>query len=152
MKPTPRDIGPIIKRLYGARDELRKAFPELPFPLDGKLVGDIGEAIAIADFGLEKLPEGTVRHDFKTAGGKLVQVKTTQQTEKNKPVGLGLTKESFDHLVVIQIFEDGTYSVLFDGPGTHVDDARSHRTSASLTVSQLKWLNAEVDPKQKIVS
>ena len=36
-------IGP-FKALLAARDELRKAFPELSFALDGNLVGHIGEA------------------------------------------------------------------------------------------------------------
>jgi hypothetical protein len=151
MKPTPRGIGPIIKQLYAARDALRTAFPELPFPLDGKLVGDIGEAIAIADFGLVKLPEGTAKHDFKTADGKLVQIKATQQKIPGKGVGLGNKKEKFDHLIVLQIHENGTYNVLFDGPGTYVDNARDHKKSASLSVLQLQKLEAQVPQNEKLL-
>lgn len=151
MKKTPRNIGDTIKRLYAARNELRKAFSELPFTLDGRLIGDIGEAIAIADFGLEKLKEGTKLHDFKTSDGKLVQVKTTQQHEEGKGVGLGLKKESFDHLIVIQLSEEGTYTILFDGPGKYVDEARLRRSSPSLTVSQLRRLNREVKADERII-
>lgn len=151
MKKTPRDIGEAIKRLYAARNELHKAFPELPFTLDGKLVGDIGEAIAIADLGLIKLKEGTKLHDFKTKSGGLVQVKTTQQHLPGRGVGLGLKKESFEHLLVIQLSEEGTYTILFDGPGRYVDEARAHRRTPSLTVSQLRRLNGQVKGDERIV-
>lgn len=151
MNNTPRNIGETIKRLYAARNELHKAFPELPFTLDGKLVGDIGEAIAIADLKLIKLKEGTPLHDFKTSNGKLVQVKTTQQHLPGKGVGLGLKKESFDHLIVIQLSEEGTYKILFDGPGRYVDEARVHKSTPSMTVSQLRRLNGQVNDSERIV-
>src|SRR5436853_97198 len=105
MKPFPRRIGNALKKLRSARDDLRTMFPELRFALDGNLVGDIGEAIAICDFGLAKLRPGTTLHDFATKKGKLIQVKTTQQTAQGKGVGLGLIKRSFDHLIVIQLLE-----------------------------------------------
>jgi hypothetical protein len=151
MKETPRDIGDSIRRLYIARNELRNAFPELAFTLDGKLIGDIGEAIAIADYGLIKLKEGSKLHDFKTADGRLVQVKTTQQHKAGTGVGLGLKKESFEHLIVIQLSEEGTYRILFDGPGRYVDEARRHRSSPSLTVSQLKKLNDKVNKNERVI-
>ena len=151
MKETPRKIGAAIKRLYAARNELRNAFPELPFTLDGKLVGDIGEAIAIGDFQFKKLPENTKRHDFVSPSGKYVQIKATQQTTPGKSVGLGNKKEKFDHLIVIQIHENGTYSVLFDGPGGYVVTARAHKKSASLSVLQLQMLNHQVRNNERLL-
>jgi hypothetical protein len=149
MKQTPRNIGAAIKDLYAARNKLRRAFPELSFTLDGNLVGDIGEAIAIDDYKLISLGKGTKQHDFKTQTGEKVQVKATQQTKGG--VGLGQEQEHFEHLVVFQIFEDGTYSILFDGPGGYIDKAREHKTSASLTVLQLKKLNSEVKTSERIL-
>jgi hypothetical protein len=142
MKQTPRNIGAAIKDIYAARNKLRMAFPELSFTLDGNLVGDIGEAIAMHDYKLIPLGKGTKGHDFKTLTGKKVQVKATQQTTKG--VGLGQKKEHFEHLVVFQILEDGTYSILFDGPGDYIDKAWEHKKSASLSVLQLKKLNEHV--------
>jgi hypothetical protein len=124
-------------------------FPELRFALDGNLVGDIGEAIAISDFKLKKLKPGTTLHDFKTKKGKLVQVKTTQQTAPGKGVGLGLIKRSFDHLLVLQLLERG-YEVLYNGPGKYVDKARAHKKSASQSVKQLKVLDSGVTKKERL--
>jgi hypothetical protein len=151
MKRSTQSLVPIIKSLYQARSELRKLFPELSFTLDGKLIGDIGEAIALQDFGLTKLPEGTELHDFVTDDGRKVQVKTTQATNPHRGVGLGLTMQSFEHLIVIQIAEDGAYSILYDGPGSYIDGARSHRTTPSLTVSQLQRLYAKVSDAERII-
>lgn len=150
MKPFPKKIGEILKKLRSARDELRAAFPQMPFSLDGNLVGDIGEAIAISDLGLEKLKPSSKLHDCKAKDGTLVQVKTTQQTTPGKGVGLGLIKKSFNHLIVIQLFQNG-YEILFDGPGTMIDKARAHKISPSLSVLQLKRLNADVKPKEKLL-
>jgi hypothetical protein len=149
MKSAPRRIGPIIRKLYAARNQLRKAFPKLSFTLDGNLVGDIGEAIAAADYQLNPLPKGTKRHDFMHPNGTKVQVKATQQTKGN--VGLGRDKQRFEHLVVFQIRENGTYSVLFDAPGRYINKAWKGKKTASLSVLQLKALNAEVRPKERIL-
>src|SRR5437667_4608938 len=102
MKRSGKSLEPIIKRLYQARNELRALFPELPFTLDGKLVGDIGEAIALQDFGFTQLPAGTELHDFVTDDGRHVQIKTTQATAPHRGVGLGLTMQSFHALDVNQ--------------------------------------------------
>ena len=151
MSRSSKSLEPIIQRLYEARKELRALFPELPFTLDGKLIGDIGEAIALQDFGFTPLPAGTELHDFLAADGRRVQIKTTQAIAPHRGVGLGLTMQSFEHLVVIQISETGTYSILYDGPGTYIDDARRHRKSPSLTVGQLRNLNAKVPTSERAI-
>lgn len=150
LKRSTLQLRPIIRRLYEARDELRRLHPDLKFALDGNLIGDIGEAIAQRDFGLEPLPPGTKWHDFQTRDGRHVQVKTTQKT--SGPVGLGLTMQSFEHLIVIQLTEEGDYHVLYDGPGSLIDDARAHRKSPSLSVSQLRRLNEQVAAADRLVT
>jgi len=149
MKHSTKKIGPILKRLYKARNELRTLFPKFPFTLDGNLIGDIGEAIAIQDFGLEKLSRGTKGHDFKTKDGILVQVKATQAVKGG--VGLGLIMQSFEHLIVIQLTEDGEYGILYDGRGHLIDSVRTHRKTPSLTVNQLRKLNAKVADNDRLV-
>jgi hypothetical protein len=148
MKQTPKNIGAVIKDLYTARNKLRRAFPDLSFTLDGNLVGDIGEAIAMHEYKLTPFRKGTKRHDFKTRTGKKVQVKATQQTKKG--VGLGQKKEHFQHLIVFQISEDGRYSVLFDGPGKYIDKARANKKSPSLSVLQLQKLNCGVKKTERL--
>lgn len=150
MYGSGKNLQQILGGLYEARNALRKLFPGLSFTLDGKLVGDIGEAIARHDFGLQQLPAGTPRHDFCSRDGRSVQVKTTQATKGASGVGLGLTKQSFEHLLVIQITEDGGYGILFDGPGRYIDAARKHKKSPSLSVNQLERLNSHVADAERL--
>lgn len=149
MNRSTRQLQPILRRLYEARDELRKLHPDLKFALDGNLVGDIGEAIARRDFHLIPLPVGNKGHDFETPDGRLVQVKTTQK--QTGGVGLGLTMQSFEHLIVIQLSEAGTYGILYDGPGSLIDEARVGRKTPSLTVSRLRQLNEQVRKRDRLV-
>lgn len=146
------DPAEAVRQLYAARDALRKHFRGLPFTLDGRIVGDIGEAIAITKWSFELLPSGTKTHDVTTPEGVNVQIKTTQQTQNGKSVGLGLDKRPFDHLIVIQMHEDASYNVLYDGPGSYVDRKRRGRTSPSLTVKQLGELNEQVPANERVLA
>lgn len=145
-------LEPLIRDLYAARNALKAECSDFPFTLDGKLIGDLGEAIAMHDLGLERLPAGNALHDFKTADGRLVQVKTTQAVKNGQGVGLGLQKQSFQQLLIFQLSEAGTYSVLYDGPGRYIDEARKHKKSASLSVGQLRKLNSLVKPTERVIS
>lgn len=152
MKCSTQKIAPVLKRLYQARNELREMFPDFKFTLDGNLIGDIGESIAQQDFGFTKLKTGVRGHDFETKKGArrcLVQVKTTQAVKGG--VGLGLNRQSFDHLIVIQLTIEGDYGILYDGPGSLIDAARAHKTTHSLSVKQLRDLNGKVKPKDRLV-
>lgn len=148
MNRSTRKLRPILHRLYEARNELRQLHSDLKFTLDGNLVGDIGEAIAQEHFGLEPLPANTKGHDFRAADGRLVQVKTTQKQKGQ--VGLGLNKHSFEHLIVLQLTESGNYGVLYDGPGSLIDEARAHKKTPSLSVKQLQQLQEQVPDTERL--
>ena len=149
MTMTPREA---LLQLYAARNALREAFPGLPFPLDGKLVGDLGEAIARQHWNLRPLPAGTKTHDVTDERGRRIQIKTTQQSRSASPVGLGLDQRSFEHLIVIQLGEDASFTVLFDGPGSRIDERRQHKKSASLSVGQLRELDQQVDSSERVLA
>lgn len=147
---SPSPISDALQTLYSAQNILAEAFPEWPFSLDGKLIGDIGEAIVSTVFGLERLPEGEKTHDMRAPDGRLVQVKATQKGPNWKGVGLGLTKQSFEHLIVIEFDTDGSYEVLYNGPGNIIDEAREHKSSPSLSRKQLRDCQLKVIESQKL--
>ncbi|EJT05004.1 hypothetical protein RCCGE510_11114 [Rhizobium sp. CCGE 510] len=70
---------PVIAELVIARDRVRRhyAVPGLSFTLDGKLVGDLGEAVAAELFGLILRPGGGTGIDGHALDGRSVQVKAT---------------------------------------------------------------------------
>ncbi|MBE35063.1 MAG: hypothetical protein CMI16_05830 [Opitutaceae bacterium] len=101
-------------------------------------------------FGLKRLPEGEKAHDMNTPSGKLVQVKATQNAPEAKGVGLGLTKTSYDHLLVIEFDKNGVFEVLYNGPGSYIDEARAHKKSASLSRKQLRACQLKVPKAQRL--
>src|SRR5260221_1822617 len=140
-----------LRSLYAARNALRGHFPGLPFTLDGKLVGDIGEAIAGRNFGFTRLRSGNKKHDVVTDRGVQVQIKTTQ-TRRHGTVGLGIDEQEFDHLVVIQISEDASFEVLYDGRGRHVSaNQRRKHARSQITVKQLRDLDAKIPRAERLV-
>jgi hypothetical protein len=100
--------------MFEAQKELHKVFPKKPFTPDGRMIGDIGEAIAeltyqvAIDKCLRKHWDGK-REDV-CAGCPEVQVRATQKD-------VGYVKESPDDgcLLVFKIFPDGTWECCYNG-------------------------------------
>jgi len=167
---APDPIPSVLKVIYEQQGILRRAFPkpaptrrgkrgkpkkeegeEHGFALDGNLVGDIGEAIAERFFGLEKLPGNSQSHDFvRPEDGLQVQVKTTQKAAASKQVGLGLKKTPFKHLLVFELEKDGSFEVIFNGPGSVIDKKRENKESASLSRLQLRECQTRVGMEEQL--
>lgn len=75
-------LPPVIAELVLARDRVRGHYnvPGLSFTLDGKLVGDIGEAVAAELFGLTLKPGGGTGIDGHAPDGR-----TTGKGDWNRP-------------------------------------------------------------------
>jgi len=116
----------IIKDLYRSVEKMRAVFPQRKFTPDGRMVGDIGEAIAALKFGVildEKSQKNWDGYRIdENCNKRLVQIKTTQKTETY------LKKPPCDgDLLVFKIKQDGEYELCYDGPALKVWDALSHR-------------------------
>ena len=102
-----------IKGLYLVVAELHNAFPERPFTPDGRMVGDIGEAIAAIKFGVV-IDKKIKQHwdGYREIGGKRrdVQIKTTQKydTYLKKPPHDG-------DLLVFKISSKGLWNCCYNG-------------------------------------
>ncbi|OGF62205.1 hypothetical protein A2926_00090 [Candidatus Giovannonibacteria bacterium RIFCSPLOWO2_01_FULL_44_40] len=103
-----------IKDLYSSVAKLRAVFPGKPFTPDGRIVGDIGEAIAALKFNVvldRKLRRDWDGYRIDSSGKKCeVQVKTTQKDETylKKPPHEG-------DLIVFKIFDNGEWECCYDG-------------------------------------
>ena len=103
-----------IKDLYSSVAKLQAAFPGKPFTPDGRMVGDIGEAIAALKFNV--VLDKRLRRDWD--GYRIdsfeekseVQVKATQKDETylKKPPHEG-------DLIVFKIFDNGEWECCYDG-------------------------------------
>lgn len=98
------------------------------------------------------LPKGIKTHDVQDKNGKKIQIKTTQYSEKTKAVGLGLSKQDYEHLIVIQINRNGEYIVIYDGPGSYVSKKLESKSSVSLSTKQFKELDGMVKDKERVLT
>ena len=99
MTAAAQKLASAIRELQSIRRTLSAEFKDWNFTLDGKLVGDIGEAYAISHYQLEHLDGDGSVHDFKSHDGRLVQVKITQKD----CLGLGLSEPSFKYLLAFTL-------------------------------------------------
>lgn len=106
----------VVRKLAQAQRALRTHYghPQLKFTLDGNLVGDVGEALAIEAFRvvLSRRIKGVDGH---APNGKSVQVKATGKANRGPSFSKGEGKA--DYLLFFRIdFEKGTAAVAYNGP------------------------------------
>lgn len=109
-------LPPPIEDLIKARDRLRQHYdqPSLTFTLDGNLVGDLGEALAVKYFGLTLTARNDTGIDGYTADNKSVQVKATG---KKRSPAFRMVDIRADYLLFFSFnFEECTAEIIFNGP------------------------------------
>lgn len=67
----------LVEQLHAVVAELEVMHPGRKFPLDGHLVGSLGEAAAEALFAIELVRGSTAGHDALTSDGSKVEIKAT---------------------------------------------------------------------------
>jgi hypothetical protein len=107
----------VIKDLWTAQQALAKHYEAtgLKFTLDGRLVGDIAEALALDHFDLKLPPKRTGGVDALTRLGKTVQVKATGNPKSGPAFTPG--KGYAEYLLFFAIdFQANTASVIYNRP------------------------------------
>ncbi|AZJ36620.1 hypothetical protein [Tenacibaculum singaporense] len=144
-----------IKQLLEITNKLRERYKR-SFPLDGRLVGDIGEVLCAEKYGIELYSENTTIHDGKEiATGKLIQIKATFKNNSYFPYG---ESKIPDYFLSVNILEDGKIEELFNGPGKFIHNnyivkrrlKSYNKTYYTLSKGILKQLNKQVPQGQKI--
>jgi len=102
----------LLEAIYDAVDGLEEMFPGRHFTPDGHMVGSIGEALAAHHYGLVLADASAECHDG-VCGERQVQVKATQ-------VGKVAISSEPQHLLVLRIARDGTFTEEYNGPGALV--------------------------------
>lgn len=106
----------LVDELHRIVTQLEEMHPGRKFPLDGHLVGSIGEAAAEAMFNITLVPSSTAGHDAKTDGDKAVEIKATYQ---NKGVAIRPTSDGkADFLLVLRLsrLPGVEHEVVYNGP------------------------------------
>ena len=138
-----------LKNIFESIDDLCNAFPQKSFTIDGRLVGDIGEIIAILDFDINLFDVQQADHDGETSDGRKVQIKATFKdslTFRTVP----------DYYLGFKLFKDGHYEVVFNGPGRIIYERYHDRKGIgkqllSFPINELKRLSESVPDSEQIV-
>lgn len=122
----------------------------LKFTLDGRLLGDIAEALVAKHFGLT-LCERRVRGVDAYSGNKSVQIKATQFSDKGPRFtpGMGVA----DHLIFVWLdFPNSKMRVVYNGPEAPVRNLLPKPMMTTTTVSRrcIEALNNETHATARI--
>lgn len=146
--PDHKIINAAIVKIFDGIEQLRDAFPTKRFTIDGRLVGDIGEAIVQRDYDVKLYDKVAEGYDGETTEGRRVQIKATFQDS------LTIAKTP-DYYLGIKIFKDGTYEEIFNGPGRFIEEQYGHRKGygeelLSFPIPGLKELSKKVPGNERI--
>jgi hypothetical protein len=132
------EIIKIFRTIFEAQGKLKALAPEYKWTGMGNLLGDFGEFLAIAEYGLVKSPGGSDGFDATTDKGQTVQIKANYSA---KQIGI---RGKADLLLVLSINSDASFEEIYFGS---FEEAKSHATYSSrdnkwmVGVQKLKKLN-----------
>lgn len=90
---------------------------KLDFSLDGRLVGDIDEALVREMFDLEIYGGNKHKYDgYHRPTGKKVQIKSSMRYNFSYPFDVNL-----QHFIAVHIEPNGTLEVIYNGPGKYIN-------------------------------
>jgi hypothetical protein len=98
----------LVQQLLAIVDELEALHPGRRFPLDGHLVGSIGEAAAEAMFDLRLVSASSPGHDALAGDGRPVEIKATYG---NSGVGLRSTSHRGAAALIVAHSDDSAHLV-----------------------------------------
>lgn len=152
----------VIAKMVTARNAVRSYYErilshqgadaDLRFTLDGNLVGDIGEALAVELFGVRLVKaKSTEGIDGYSDCGLSVQVKATGT---GRGPAFRCLETKADHLLFFDLdLESGQGSVVFNGPEHYATDRlpASFKNQRSLSPKQIRDADLEVKPDQRLM-
>ena len=141
-------IAEALKLIFQGISQLKRAFPNKEFTIDGRLVGDIGEVIAALEYDIELFDVLRKGHDGQTPDGRLVQVKATFKDS--------LTFKSLpDYYLGLKLHKDGRFEEIYNGPGKVIYEKYRHRSGIgkellSFPNADLRQLSASIPGNDRI--
>lgn len=143
----------LVEQLHAVVDELEAMHPGRKFPLDGHLVGSIGEAAAEAMFDIALVPASSAGHDAVAGDGRRVEVKATygssgvaiRQTSHGAAAALIVLKLSRKPGIQHEVVFNGPLATAFQVVGLFGSNGQ-----ARMGLSRLRSLNLTVSPEDRV--
>ncbi len=134
-----------IRKMFAARVALNKAFPKKPFTPDGRMVGDIGEAIAEIYYRV-KIDDKINKHWDGVRGSRKVQVKATQKN------AIYLARPPHEGgLFVFKIHQTGEWDLIYNGSIMKVWKSLNKKRQRSIKLEMIPLHALGWKEKQKVV-
>lgn len=144
----------LVEQLHAVVDELEAMHPGRKFPLDGHLVGSIGEAAAEAMFDITLVPASSTGHDAIAGDGRQVEIKATygssgvaiRQTSHSAAVALIVLKLSRAPCIQHEVVFNGPLAIAFQAVGSFGSNGQ-----ARMGLSRLRSLDQTVRPESRVL-
>lgn len=143
-----------VQKLLDITSSLRQQFEgKLNFSLDGKLVGDIGEALVSEMFNIELFGKNNPDYDGEQRKTKKrVQIKSSMKYNFSYPFD-----KILDYYIAAHIKPDGTPEIIYNGPGKYIHAFLIERKRKSyrniwytISVNHLKMLDSKIKPSERL--
>jgi hypothetical protein len=141
-------INAALRLIFQAIQQLKDAFPNRSFTIDGRLVGDVGEVIAALEYDIVLHDVSRPTHDATTSDGRNVQIKATFKNS--------LTFRTVpDYYLGFKLYPDGQHEEVFNGPGRVIYERYARRKGIGVEllafpVSELHRLSESVPEHERI--
>lgn len=143
-----------VAKLHEAMNTLKQEFPSKKdgFTLDGRLVGDIGEVVAEHLFQI-RLYEGLMKYyDAEALYDERIRIQIKATFKKSLTYN-----HNPDYYIGIKLYEDGTFKVVYNGPGRYIKPHYGHRKGfgeklLSFPISRLAKISQDIPPNERIQS
>lgn len=145
----------LVDQLHAIVRELEAMHPGRRFPLDGHLVGSIGEAAAEAMFRIALRPSSTAGHDAIADDGRLVEIKATYG---KSTVGIRDTSHAnVAALIVLRLSRVAgvPHEIVYNGSLMRVMPAvglTQRNGQGSISLARLRSFNVEVPDSERIAT
>ena len=143
----------LVDQLHAIVRELEEMHPGRRFPLDGHLVGSIGEAAAEALFEVELVPPSSLGHDATASDGRKVEIKATYGT---RSVAIRKTShKAATALIVLRLSRPPCreHEVVFNGPistALQVAGPLQANGQSQISLARLRQLNESVSGLDRV--
>lgn len=142
-----------MEQLHAVVGELEAMHPGRKFPLDGHLVGSIGEAAAEAMFDIALVPASSAGHDAIAGDGRQVEVKATygssgvaiRQTSHTAAAALIVLKRSRTPGLQREVIFNGPLPIALQAAGRFGSNGQ-----ARMSLSRLRSLNLAFRPEDRV--
>jgi len=140
------ELSAIVNELQQTLRKLEAAYPGRPFTLDGHTLGSIGEVWVAENYDIELATPSTHGYDaVAKKDGRKVEIKATQTGAR-----IHFSSEP-EHLIVLTIASDGSFTTIYNGPGSVVWNAASDdKTGKHINATRVSELNTSVSDTDRL--